>query len=268
MSVILILSSCKSQEEEIFNKALDLQNQQKYENAIELYNKIINEFPSGKFVTNSNVKLNQCIDSLVRMADDYNQKKDYFKAVFYYEKALEFRNNDVDIKTKNENVKKILSNNNQTKTNEANPDEIKKLKEAIKELKIYKDKKFNTITSINSSQIIGLLKSWQNSWQNLNIDEYSLYYDHDNFVGFSNGQIVNYDEWIKYKRNLFSIYSGVKIDTSINHFKIEGDQLKIYFTQWFSVSNPNPYSDVTNKEIIFKYNDSKGWLIISEKPYN
>lgn len=278
LSVVLIsssfmfLSSCGSEEDKkVFDQALELQKNSKYEDAIGLYNEIINKYPQSKFVSNSSVKLNQCIDSIIKDGDELSSKKDYFKAVACYENALKFRSNDIDLQNKISTTKNLVTGDKQkaetasapaTKTNTTSSTEDE-CKTAIEALNAYKGKKIQDFQSV--SKILTMLKDWESAWESRNIDLYSSYYD-SNFVGVSGGKTMNYNDWISYKKDLFNSYTSINVETQFNNAIVEGNKLKLYFDQWFKGYGANPYSDHTSKELIFEYKQS-GWVITSEKPY-
>lgn len=62
--LLLLTVSCASEDKKLFDMALEFQNQTKYKQAIEIYQKIIDEYAEGKYVVNANVKLNQCKNKL------------------------------------------------------------------------------------------------------------------------------------------------------------------------------------------------------------
>lgn len=260
--VLLLLVSCASEDTKLFKQALEFQKQEKYEQAIEVYQKIIDKYPDGQFVANANVKLNQCIDLIVKKGDELAKNKDYFKAVYYYEKALEFRANDIDVKNKRNNVKSLVSGE-KTLISIEGADEYKL---AIEVLSSYKGQKIEDFKNLNY-KIVTLLKDWESAWESRNINLYSSFYD-TNFTGISGNRTYGYYGWINYKSDLFNnVYTGIDISTQLIDYKLDGTNLKLYFKQWFQGYGANPYSDVTNKELIFTFKQKKGWLIISERPY-
>lgn len=263
-----ILVSCASAETKIFNAALELQKNGKYEDAIGMYNKVINQYPQSQFVANSSVKLIQCIDSIIKEGDDMVLKKDYFKAVSYYESALKFRENDLDLQNKRNKTKNLITGGNQNTesitpatNNVASTDEYKT---AIDALNRYKGKKIQDFQSV--SKILSMLMDWENAWESRNINLYSSYYD-TSFIGVSSEKTMNYNQWISYKNNLFNRYTSINVETKLNNALVDGNRLKVYFEQWFNGEGPTPYSDYGFKELIFEYKQSGGWVIVSEKPY-
>ena len=53
--IILVFTACTTKEQKIFNEALNLQQNEKYEDAIKIYSEIIDKYPESKFVANSSV---------------------------------------------------------------------------------------------------------------------------------------------------------------------------------------------------------------------
>jgi len=260
--LLFFISSCASEDKNFFEQALEFQKQQKYEQAIEIYNKIIDQYPQGQYVANSNVKLNQCIDLIVKKGDEYAKNKDYFKSVYNYEKALEFRPNDIDIKNKRNNIKSLVSGGKPLTSSEGS-DEYKL---AIEALNSYKGQKIEDFQNLNY-KIVKLLKDWESAWESRNINLYGSFYD-TRFTGVSGNRTYDYNGWINYKSDLFNnVYTGIDISTQLLDYKLDGTNLKLYFKQWFNGYGANPYSDVTNKELIFNYNSTVGWRIVSERPY-
>ncbi|WMJ81498.1 hypothetical protein RBU49_04390 [Clostridium sp. MB40-C1] len=263
---LLLLSACATGEQKIFNQALELQKNEKYEDAIKMYSDIIDKYPESKFVANSNVKLNQCIDLIIKKGDDMVSKKDYFQAVAYYENAFKFRTNDTALKDKIDKTKKMVTGKKEEpKTSEGTQDtEEKEYKIAIDALNKYKGKKIHDFS--NTSKILEMMIDWESAWESQDINIYKSYYD-TNFIGISGGKTMNYNKWIQYKNDLFNRYTSINIDTQLIDATLQGSKLKVKFEQWFNGAGSNPYSDHTYKELIFKYLPNKGWMIISEKPY-
>lgn len=275
---ILFLVSCSSADKKLFDEALKLQSDEKYEDAIGQYKNIIDTYPDSKFVSNSNVKLNQCVDSLIKQGDDMASQTDYFKAVFYYDTALKYRSNDIDLQNKKNDTKNLAtSTNGKTETTNSTKEKAEKTEStdtktsseneyniALDSLNKYKGKKVQEFDHV--SKILEMLMDWEEAWESQNINLYKAYYA-PNFIGVNSGQTMNYTQWMSYKNSLFNKYSSIKIQTQLIDAVLEGNNLKVYFDQWFNGYGSNPYSDKSSKELIFQYNDQKGWLIISEKPY-
>ncbi|KEH94186.1 tetratricopeptide repeat protein [Clostridium botulinum] len=273
--IILLLTACTTKEQKIFNEALQLQQNEKYEDAIKRYSEIIDKYPESKFVANSNVKLNQCIDLIIKKGDLMASNKDYFKAVSYYEDALKFRPGDTSLKDKIEKTKKMVTAKNQespkvdeSKKDEENPsqnnNEEKEYKIALDVLNKYKGKKVHDFDS--TSKILEMMTDWENAWESQNIEVYKAYYD-ESFIGVSGGKTMNYYQWINYKRELFNRYDRIEVDTALIDATLQGNNLKVKFEQWFTGYGVNPYSDHTFKELTIRYFANKGWMIVSEKPY-
>ena len=273
--IILVFTACTTKEQKIFNEALNLQQNEKYEDAIKIYSEIIDKYPESKFVANSNVKMNQCIDLIIKKGDSMASNKDYFKAVSYYEDALKFRSGDTSLKDKIEKTKKMVTAKNQesqkvdeSKKDEENPsqndNEEKEYKIALDVLNKYKGKKVHDFDS--TSKILEMMTDWENAWESQNIELYKAYYD-ESFIGVSGGRTMNYYQWIDYKRELFNRYDRIEVDTALIDATLQGNNLKVKFEQWFSGYGLNPYSDHTFKELTMRYFPNKGWMIVSEKPY-
>ncbi|KEH89407.1 tetratricopeptide repeat protein [Clostridium novyi] len=273
--IILLLTACTTKEQKIFNEALQLQQNEKYEDAIKRYSEIIDKYPESKFVANSNVKLNQCIDLIIKKGDLMASNKDYFKAVSYYEDALKFRSGDTSLKEKIEKTKKMVTAKNQespkvdeSKKDEQKPsqnnNEEKEYKIALDVLNKYKGKKVHDFDS--TSKILEMMTDWENAWESQNIEVYKAYYD-ESFIGVSGGKTMNYYQWINYKRELFNRYDRIEVDTALIDATLQGNNLKVKFEQWFTGYGVNPYSDHTFKELTIRYFANKGWMIVSEKPY-
>lgn len=267
--IILLFTACTTKEQKIFNEALQLQQNEKYEDAIKIYSEIIDKYPESKFVSNSNVKLNQCIDLIIKKGDCKASNKDYFKAVSYYEDALKFRAGDILLKDKIEKTKKMITAKNEeiNKVNESKPsqdNDEKEYKIAIDVLNKYKGKKIHDFNS--TSKILEMMTDWENAWESQNIEVYKAYYD-ESFIGVSGGKTMNYYQWIDYKRELFNRYDRIEVDTALIDVILQGNNLKVKFEQWFTGYGVNPYSDHIFKELTIRYFANKGWMIVSERPY-
>ncbi|WP_085828989.1 L,D-transpeptidase Cds6 family protein [Clostridium massiliodielmoense] len=272
LSLMLLLVSCSSKEQKEFNNALNLQQNKKYDDAITLYKDIIDNHPKSTLVSNSDVKLNECIDLIVKQGDQLVSKKNYVSAISYYENAAKYKPTDDTIKTKISNCKKLAiedfkkddtiakeSANNSKNTHAK--EEYKKALDVLNKCKGTKITNFNT-----NSKISQMMVNWESAWESQDINIYKNYYDAD-FIGIVNGKTMDYTQWMNYKEELFNKYSNITLASKLIDATLNEDKITVRFEQWFNGYGSNHYSDHSNKELIFRYSADRGWLIISEKTY-
>lgn len=272
LSLTLLLVSCSTKVQKEFNEALKLQQNSKYDDAINLYKDIIDNHPKSSLVANSNVKLNECIDLIVKQGDKLVSDKNYIKAISCYENAYKFKSTDDTIKNKIANCKKLAietlkkdepkakeSINNPKNTYEKN--EYKKTLDTLNKCKGTKITNFNT-----NSKICKMVINWQSAWESQDINIYRNYYDTD-FTGIVNGKTMDYTEWMNYKEKVFNKYSKITLASKLIDATLNGNKITVRLEQWFNGYGYNNYSDHSNKELIFRYSKDRGWLIISEKSY-
>lgn len=118
-----------------------------------------------------------------------------------------------------------------------------------------------------------MLEDWRNAWSEKNFSWYSSFYS-KNFYGVTRSGNEdlhkNYQEWLSYKKTLFSRYKSITVETKLNDIEIINEStIKIYFSQWFDGKANNPkysYSDF-NKKIIYAKLENGRFYIIEERPY-
>ncbi|KEH89920.1 MULTISPECIES: L,D-transpeptidase Cds6 family protein [Clostridium] len=252
LSLTLLLSACSTKAQKEFNEALKLQQNQKYDDAINLYKDIIDNHPKSKLVANSDVKLHECIDLIVKQGDELASKKNYIKAISCYQNASKFKPTDDSIKNKISACKKLAI------------DTFKKDEPKLVETKSIEPKEIKITNFNNNSKISQMIVNWESAWESQDINVYRNYYDTD-FVGTVKGKTMDYTQWMNYKEELFNKYSNITLASKLIDATLTKDKITVRFEQWFTGYGSSHYSDHSNKELIFRYSKDRGWLIISEK---
>jgi murein L,D-transpeptidase YafK len=107
-----------------------------------------------------------------------------------------------------------------------------------------------------------IIYRWIEAWENKDIKKYMSFYSL-NFQGVIYSgvrKLLNYYEWMDYKKRLFDKYNFIKINIKNLNIVISKDYAKVSFYQEF---RSDKYSDKGKKILILRKEDNE-WKIIKE----
>jgi tetratricopeptide (TPR) repeat protein len=131
--------------------------------------------------------------------------------------------------------------------------------ESIKNIQIQQQ-----ISQINLEKKLleNIIYRWKEAWENKDIEKYMSFYSL-NFQGVIYSDVrklLNYYEWMDYKKRLFDKYNFIKINIKNLNIVISKDYAKVSFYQEF---RSDKYSDKGRKILMLRKENNK-WKIIKE----